>query len=125
MVDRLGLQVIHLLILTILSLTDDLFDSKSSYFHRWFGRIVFLLSTLHVILWTIQLFKDEDPYGRPTYYVVWAYWRFHAGVVAYAAICAMAVMSLNPLRKRFYEITYYMHAALAVILLVGSALHYQ
>lgn len=101
------------------------FNSKSSYFHRWFGRIVFILSTLHVVLWTVQLFRDQDPYGKATFFVVWKYWRFQAGVAAYAAVCAMALMSLHPLRKRFYEITYYMHAALAVALLVGSALHYK
>lgn len=105
-------------------LTDWAYN-KTGLFHRWFGRIIFILATLHVVLWTIQLFKDQDPYGRATFYPVWEYWRFKAGVVAYAAICAMVVLSLAPLRKRFYEITYYLHAALVIVLLVGSALHYK
>lgn len=100
-------------------------DSKTGFFHRWFGRVIFILSTIHVALWSVQLFRDSDPFGRASWYPVWDYWRFQAGVVAYVAICAMMVLSLEPFRKRFYEITYYLHAALAVALLVGSALHFK
>jgi len=54
---------------------------KTALFHQWFGRIVWALSTVHVGLWTKQLFIDMDPYGTPVFFAVWSYWRFNAGVV--------------------------------------------
>ena len=54
---------------------------KTALFHQWLGRIIWVLSTIHVGLWTRQLFIDMDPYGKPVFFDVWQYWRFNAGAV--------------------------------------------
>ncbi|GAA93512.1 hypothetical protein E5Q_00153 [Mixia osmundae IAM 14324] len=105
-------------------LTNYGFD-KTAFFHRWVGRLIFALSTVHVGLWTKQLLLDIDPYGNAVFYDVWIYYRFIAGVVAYVALCAMVVLSFNPLRSRFYELFYYSHVALSIAFLVGCLVHFE
>lgn len=61
-------------------LTDYSYD-KTAVMHRWFGRIVWVLSTAHTVTFAIQLAWDFDPYGRRILLVVWEYYRFNWGVV--------------------------------------------
>lgn len=77
---------------------------QTALMHRWSGRIIWLVTTAHVVTWTYQLFIDKDPFGRPVFYGAWIYWRFKMGAVAYVFLCLVVAMSFNPLRKRFYEV---------------------
>ena len=54
---------------------------KTAIFHRWFGRIVWMLSTVHVGLWIKQLYLDLDPYGNPIFLSSFQYYRFVGGWV--------------------------------------------
>jgi hypothetical protein len=49
------------------------------YPYSWVGRIIWALSTVHVGLWTRQLFIDRDPFGQAVFYTVWRYYHFCAG----------------------------------------------
>lgn len=64
---------------------------KTAVFHHWFGRVIWVLSTIHVGLWSKQLFLDFDPYGYPVFFAMWKYWRFNAGVV----VCLNAISVLS------------------------------
>lgn len=66
-------------------LTDYSYD-KTAVMHRWFGRIVWVLSTAHTVTFAIQLAWDYDPYGRRILLVVWEYYRFNWGVVVRSSL---------------------------------------
>lgn len=39
----------------------QIYSDKLSWLHRWSGRLIWLMSALHVLLWTLQLVHDEQP----------------------------------------------------------------
>jgi len=59
-------------------LTDYGYD-KTAVFHRWIGRILWALVTVHVGLWTKQLMDDIDPFGNPVFFGSFQLYRFVAG----------------------------------------------
>lgn len=61
-------------------LTDYGYD-KAAVFHRWIGRILWALVTVHVGLWTKQLMDDLDPFGNPVFYGSFQLYRFLGGWV--------------------------------------------
>lgn len=66
--------------------TIGLHFDKLAFLHRWTGRLIWLLSTLHVIFWCLQLLKDRrtSPWAGTKYNTLrdkplelaWAYIRF-------------------------------------------------
>lgn len=52
---------------------------KTAFWHRWIGRLVWILSTVHSGLWTKQLFIDVNPFNEPTWNCVWKWHRLAAG----------------------------------------------
>lgn len=99
---------------------------KLALLHRWTGRIVWLFTTLHVALWTVELFKDSrnDGTGRSVWNVAWLYSKFIWAVVGYAGMTGLIVLSIKSIRKRVYELFYILHVVLTIVTLVGSLLHY-
>lgn len=73
-------------------------------FHRFAGYFVWLLTTVHVVLWTIQLFKDSYK-GQPVWVAAWTNYHFIFGVVAYALMTGMVVLSIRPVRKTKFEVS--------------------
>lgn len=99
---------------------------KLALLHRWTGRIVWLFTTLHVALWTVELLKDSrnDGSGRSVWDVAWLYSKFIWAVVGYAGMTGLIVLSIKSIRKRVYELFYVLHVTLTIVTLVGSVLHY-
>jgi hypothetical protein len=54
---------------------------KTAFWHRWIGRLVWVLSTVHTGLWTKQLFTDLNPFNEPTFYTSFKWHRLMAGAV--------------------------------------------
>jgi hypothetical protein len=52
---------------------------KTAFWHRWIGRIVWIISTVHAALWTKQLYIDISPFDEPTWNVAWKWHRLVAG----------------------------------------------
>lgn len=98
---------------------------KTLFWHKWIGRLVWVLSTVHAGLWTKQLFIDLNPWNEPTWNTSWRWHRLLAGGIAYFALTAMVAFSFKPLRTRFYEIFYYSHVLLVLLFLVTIVIHYQ
>ncbi|KAG0149940.1 hypothetical protein CROQUDRAFT_652916 [Cronartium quercuum f. sp. fusiforme G11] len=105
-------------------LTNYGFD-KSATVHRWFGRLVWIWSTIHTATFTVQLTWDYNPYGRMLITDVWQYYRFNWGVVAYIALTFIVGLSFNPFRDRYYELFYCSHVILSILCLVGCIIHYE
>lgn len=57
----------------------NLHIDKTAFWHRWIGRIIWMLSTVHAGLWTKQLFIDISPFSEPTWYCAWKWHRLAAG----------------------------------------------
>lgn len=98
---------------------------KTMFWHKWIGRLVWVLSTVHGGLWSKQLFIDLNPWNEPTWNTSWRWHRLLAGGIAYFALTAMVLFSFKPLRTRFYEIFYYSHVLLVLVFLVTIIIHYQ
>ena len=98
---------------------------KTMFWHKWIGRLVWILSTVHGGLWTKQLFIDLNPWNEPTWNTSWRWHRLLAGGIAYFALTAMVLFSFKPFRTRYYEIFYYSHVVLVLLFLVTIIIHYQ
>lgn len=98
---------------------------RTAIWHRWVGRLIWAMSTVHTGLWTKQLFIDINPFNEPTWNTSWAWHRLLAGGIAYGLLTAMVAFSFKPLRNRYYEIFYYSHVVLVLGFLVTITIHYQ
>ncbi|WVQ66655.1 uncharacterized protein L199_004842 [Kwoniella botswanensis] len=100
-----------------------LYSDKLALFHRAAAWIVWGFTTVHVVLWTVQLFQDQQN-GRAVWFLIWNSYRFIFGCVAYAAMTAVMVLSLKPFRKNSYEFFYAAHVVFVVLTIVCSAIHH-
>jgi hypothetical protein len=96
---------------------------KLVVFHRMAGWAIFLATTFHVVLWTIQLFKDHYA-GRPMWFAAFRSIRFVFGCTAYACMCALMALSLRPVRQHRFELFFWTHVVLVVATLVTSVVHH-
>ncbi|KAG8978895.1 hypothetical protein FRB90_008269, partial [Tulasnella sp. 427] len=98
---------------------------KLARLHRWTGRMIWFISTVHVVTWGIQLFIDQrhGHKGR-AWNFVWVYNKFIYGIIAYIALTLLTIASMGPVRKRMYEFFYISHIILVPTTLVFSALHF-
>ena len=63
-----------------LPFTFQLHFDKLAFLHRWTGRIIWLLTTSHVVLWSVELLKDRRPdTDKLAYTYAWAYSKFIYG----------------------------------------------
>ena len=90
-----------------LSIFTHMFFDTLTLLHKWAGRLVWLVTALHVALWTVQLAKDKrgDATDRTIFEVVWIYDKFIWGAVSFVALTLLTVLSIAPIRKRFYEVS--------------------
>lgn len=55
---------------------------KLSWLHKWLARIIYLLTLLHVVFWSIQLFRERRTSGHEiAYNFAWLYTKFVWGWV--------------------------------------------
>lgn len=80
-----------------------LWSDKLAWLHRASAWLVWVLTTVHIVLWTIQLFKDQIK-GKAAWIAMWTNYRFIFGAVAYGALTAVMVLSMRPIRKNRYEV---------------------
>ncbi|KAK4689596.1 hypothetical protein P7C73_g496, partial [Tremellales sp. Uapishka_1] len=108
--------------LSFRGLTHLYFD-KLAAIHRMAAWLLWALTTVHVVLWTVQLFQDQYN-GKPVWLVMFTNYRFIFGVVAYGAMTAVMLFSLRPIRKGRYEFFYIAHVVFVLLTLVCSAIHH-
>lgn len=117
------------------------FFDKLVWLHRWSGRLIWFLTTVHVALWSVRLTRDRNPNtGRVAYIYAFTHrpflygWivRRHSHLPWFALTCFQAfvfltlviVLSLRPIRRRFYESFYLVHVLLVPLTLSTAALHH-
>lgn len=88
-----------------LKMLSELHADKLMTFHRASAWLVWLFTTVHVVLWTLQLFYDSYN-GRAVWFYLWGNYRFLFGCVAYGCMCGVMVLSLRPIRKHGYEVSF-------------------
>lgn len=101
----------------------QIYADKMAIFHRASAWLVWFITTIHVVLWTIQLFQDSYN-GSSTWIALWTNYRFICGAAAYLFMCLVMVLSLRPIRKKGYEFFYISHVVLVILTLACSALHH-
>ncbi|KAF5377054.1 hypothetical protein D9757_007741 [Collybiopsis confluens] len=93
--------------------------------HRWVGRLIWFLTLLHVILWSVQLLLDRrSTTGKIGYIYAWQYEKFIYGWIAFALLTLLIFSSSRPIRKAHYEIFYASHIVLVPLTLIMSAMHH-
>ncbi|KIO23383.1 hypothetical protein M407DRAFT_244807 [Tulasnella calospora MUT 4182] len=98
---------------------------KLARLHRWTGRLIWFITTIHVVTWGIQLFLDErHGHKGMAWKFVWVYNKFIFGIIAYVALTILTIASMGFVRKRAYEFFYISHIITVPTTLVFSALHF-
>lgn len=102
-----------------------LYSDKLISFHRAAGWLVWGLTTAHVVFWTVQLFRDVDPNtNRAMWFTAFQVYRFIFGIIAYALMTLMVILSQRPIRKSGYEFFYHAHVTLTLLTLVACVVHH-
>ncbi|KAJ9101116.1 hypothetical protein QFC21_003334 [Naganishia friedmannii] len=78
---------------------------KLNWAHRASGRLLWLTVTLHAGLWV-------DQYRRNGQLGVLKSTENKYGIAAYVMLCLLAVFSVRPVRRRFYEVFWALHLTL-------------
>ncbi|CDU22660.1 uncharacterized protein SPSC_01290 [Sporisorium scitamineum] len=96
---------------------------RLSFLHKWGGRIIWLFGTAHLVTWCIQLNKDTR-IGEPVWSFVFMWTKFRWGWVSYGFLTAMIVLSIGPIRNRFYEWFYVAHVVTVAGFIITAMLHH-
>ncbi|KAH7889238.1 ferric reductase like transmembrane component-domain-containing protein [Phlebopus sp. FC_14] len=103
----------------------QIFFDKLAWLHRWSGRLIWFLTTIHVVLWSVQLARDRNPTtGRLAYVDAWSYEPFIYGWIAFALLTLTIILSIHPIRRNFYEAFYFLHVLLVPLTLIMAAMHH-
>ncbi|KAG1827242.1 uncharacterized protein BJ212DRAFT_1443366 [Suillus subaureus] len=101
------------------------FFDKLGWLHRWTGRLIWFLTSIHVALWSVQLVRDHKPStGRVAYVYAFSYTPFIFGWIAFALLTSIIVLSMNSIRRNFYEAFYFLHVLLVPLMLASAAFHH-
>ncbi|KAN0061676.1 hypothetical protein ACQY0O_005667 [Thecaphora frezii] len=96
---------------------------RLSFLHKWGGRIIWLFATAHLVTWVVQLNKDQR-IGEPVWNFVFMWTKFRWGWVSYGFLTAMMVLSIGPIRARFYEFFYIAHFITVAGFMIAAWLHH-
>ncbi|KAG2134412.1 uncharacterized protein EDB93DRAFT_846139 [Suillus bovinus] len=101
------------------------FFDKLAWLHRWTGRLIWFLTSIHIALWSVQLVRDHKPStGRVAYVYAFSYTPFIFGWIAFALLTFIIVLSMNSIRRNFYEAFYFLHVLLVPLMLISAAFHH-
>lgn len=96
---------------------------RLSFMHKWGGRVVWLFATAHIVLWSVQLTKDQA-FGGSMWGFVFMWTKFRWGWVSYGFFTLLVALSIGPIRKDYYEFFYIAHVVCAIGFMVTAWLHH-
>ncbi|RPD78371.1 hypothetical protein L226DRAFT_531717 [Lentinus tigrinus ALCF2SS1-7] len=96
----------------ILSYITGVSYDKLNYLHRMAARVTFVLLWIHA---------GTKMYFLPP--IVYESWFIRVGITAIVAVSILLVISVRPIRARFYETFFYTHVSMVLIILVGGFFH--
>lgn len=74
----------------ILAYTVQLHFDKLAWLHRWTGRLIWLLTAVHIAFWSVQLVKDRRVgTGKIAYLYAFKYEKFIYGWIVRIAFCIL------------------------------------
>jgi hypothetical protein len=98
---------------------------KLSTLHRWVGRLIYFITTIHVIAWSVQLATTKNPVtNRTTYIYAWYYPPFVWGWAAFAPFTVLMLSTFRFFRYNFYETFYAIHVILVPVTLYTAGMHH-
>lgn len=98
---------------------------KLSTLHRWVGRLIYFITVIHVLSWSIQLATTKDPVdGRTSYVYAWLYGPFVWGWVAFVPFTVLMASTFRFFRYNFYESFYAVHIVLVPVTLGTAGMHH-
>jgi hypothetical protein len=97
---------------------------KVGTFHRAGGWFVWWLTTIHVGLWLVKLFKEHRD-GTPMFICMTIASRFRCAIVAYLSMTGAMFMSIRWVRNRIYEAFYLSHVVLILFTFVFATVHHH
>ncbi|QRV85779.1 Ferric reductase like transmembrane component [Ceratobasidium sp. AG-Ba] len=109
-----------------LPFTTQMHFDKLAFLHRWSGRIIWAITTIHVATWGVQLGRDQRHGINEgiAWDYVWLYPLFIYGIIGYISMTLLVFLSLSPIRTRYYETFYVLHIFLVPLTIIFSALHF-
>lgn len=96
---------------------------RLSFMHKWGGRVVWLFATAHIVLWSVQLSKDQA-FGGPMWAFVFMWTKFRWGWVSYGFFTLLVALSIGPIRTDHYEFFYIAHVVCAIGFMLTAWLHH-
>lgn len=96
---------------------------RLSFLHKWGGRILAAFGVVHTVLWSIQLYRDQQ-FGGSIWTFVFIWNKFRWAWVALGFLVLLTVLSIGPIRKNYYEFFYISHIICAIGFMVATALHH-
>ncbi|WFD27035.1 hypothetical protein MNAN1_002029 [Malassezia nana] len=98
-------------------------SNSLSFLHRWGGRVIWLYASLHTVLWAVQVASDTT--AKPDLWThLLALPRFRWAITAYIFLTLLTVLSIEPIRRRYYEFFYITHLVCVVGFMVGTWAHH-
>ncbi len=83
-----------------LPFTTQIHFDKLSWLHRWSGRLIYLITLLHVVFWSVQLSRDtRDLTGKHAFVYAWQYDKFLYGWVVRIFSVSVIYLFMNLNRR--------------------------
>ncbi|KAI0797925.1 hypothetical protein C8Q75DRAFT_708957 [Abortiporus biennis] len=109
-----------------ISFLSNLHFDKLAWLHQWCGMLVWFLSTMHVVSWSVQLALDHrSSTGKIAYVYAWQYPNFIYGWTAYGLLTLLVLFSLPWFRGPHYEAFWFLHVLLFPMMLILAAIHHS
>lgn len=94
-----------------------------SFLHRWGGRLLWLYALIHTILWLVQV--SQDAHVKPGLWsMLLGIGRFRWAITAFIFLTLLVVLSVGPIRRRYYEFFYVTHIVCVIGFMIATWLHH-
>ena len=94
-----------------------------AFLHKWGGGLLWLYATIHTVAWCIQIGTDKS--RKPD---IWSHLlvvpRFRWAIVAYIFLTGLVTLSIEPIRRHYYEAFYVTHVVCVFGFLIATWAHH-
>jgi hypothetical protein len=102
---------------------------KLVWLHRWTGRFIWFIATLHVLLWSVQLLNDRrDGTGVVAYHYAWLHINFVYGWIVRITHFFVRVITISPASiprlLLFSRVSFFFQSPLSGLNTTSTFMHY-
>ncbi|GJJ14283.1 hypothetical protein Clacol_008547 [Clathrus columnatus] len=104
----------------------QIWNDKLVFLHKWTGRLIYFITSIHVVFWSVQLAQDRISAtdNNDVWTVIFLHVPFIYAWVAFIFFTILMVLSLKPVRALSFEFFYIAHVLLVPLVLIFAALHF-